>query len=164
MVNNPMHGHPNPFVRQRNELPWPPPSSEPGQEESRVIPFQVWQLTDIQTIAQKYLDGEDSLIHQATPRCLDDMQKEKLELGDVARLLLRLESDDYLNSRWCMAGSRPGVKMRPDALWLPCDAYCLLVETENESGTCVEKKYYIKVCRTATGTMLLIVSMHPSIF
>lgn len=162
MVNTSMHGHPNPFVNARRDLPWPPPSTAPDSEHTREIPFQVWDLNDIQTISQNFLDGDTSLLRAVTSDCLDDMQREKLALENVAELLLLLQIDDYINSRWCMTSANPGVRARPELRWLPCDAYCLPLEEEDEAGVVRDKKYYIKVCRTVTGTMLLIVSMHPS--
>lgn len=162
MVNNSTHGHPNPFVNMRGDLPWPPPTTGPDSAHTRAIPFRVWELVDIQTIAQRFLDGDTSLIYAVTSDCIEDMQREKLALENVAELLLLLEVDDYVNSQWCMTSARPGVRARPELRWLPCDAYCLPLEEEDENGEVDDKKYYIKVCRTASGAMLLVVSMHPS--
>jgi hypothetical protein len=163
MVNNPMHGHPNPFVNARHELPWPPPSSEPGFEATREIPFKVWDLRDIHAIAQKFLDGDSNLLRAVTSDCITDMQEEMLSLEDVATLLRSVTEHDYLNSRWCMTSARPGVTARPELRWLPCDAYEVRREIF-KSGVAYKKKYYVKVCRAINGSMLLIVSMHLSKF
>lgn len=164
MVNTTVNTHPNPFVNMRRELPWPPPQAGDGFEHTREISFQIWDLDEIQTIARSCIDGVQNAIFAITKDCILDMQQEKLTNKDVAELLLLLEPDDYVNSRWCMSSPRPGVTARPELRWFPCDAYTLPIQEEDEYGVASEKKYYIKVSRNIAGKMLLMISMHPSKF
>jgi len=164
MVNNQKYGHPNPFVNARNELPWPPPTNGEEFQSTRKIDFQVWDLDEIQTLAKRFLEGETGVIRAVTSDCIHDMQEEKIGLDFAADLLLMLEPDHYLNSQWCTTGGRASVKCRPELRWVPCDAYCLPCEIDCEDGRTIEKKYYLKLARAVTGTMLLLVSLHPSNF
>jgi hypothetical protein len=164
MVNTPIIRHPNPFVNARRDLPWPPPECGDNKQHTRVIPFKVWALEEVQTIAQSHIDGKVDVIQAVTNDCIDDMQKAKMTLKEVAELLLMLERDDYENSQWCMTSPKPGVIARPEFRWLPCDAYTLIVEEEDEHEFVSQVTYYIKLCRTIAGGMLLMVSLHPSIY
>lgn len=164
MVNLRPQAHPNPYVRVRADLPWPPPTNgDSAQDEaSRRIPTKVWMLDEIKQLVGQYTAGDENAITVITKDCASDMQKHGLEKADLAQFVSLLDENKYLNSAWCMASKRPGVKTSEEARWYPCDAYCLEVTRELDDATTLENKFYIKMCKTATGRMLLIASMHDS--
>jgi hypothetical protein len=162
MVNTSDVRHPNPFVNARRELPWPPPDAQLGRDQTRIIPFKVWDLEELQTLASGHLSGIPNVISAVTRDCFTDLQNEKLTLDDVADIILLLEPEHYHNSWWCMASRKAGITARPELQWFPCDAYKVTVELEDEHECVYDRTYYIKLCRTIGGTMLLIVSLHPT--
>jgi len=99
-----------------------------------------------------------------TTDCSIDMQAECMSFEELADLILMLEPDDYENSLWCMKSQKEGVAVRPELHWLPCDAYTLPIEQQRNDGTTYVKTYYLKMCKSPTGTILLMVSVHPSIY
>lgn len=153
--------HPNPFIRQNPDLPWPPPSSEEGKEDTRKIEGKVWLLENFISIATSYLDGtNDRALIAATNDCQADMQENRLTYADLAEIICMLTDRDYQNSMWCMRSAREGVKCAPEASWLPCDAYTIPIRYENNESI----TYYLKMCQNLTGTVLLLISTHPSNF
>lgn len=164
MVNLRPQGHKNGFVRVRPELPWPPPRTGTSTAEvaSRTIPSKVWDLEEIKALAKQYSCGDDYAITVITNDCALDMQRHLLEKCDVADFIELLSDKCYLNSSWCMASQRPGVRVSDEARWYPCDSYCLEVIREMDDSTTIENKFYIKMCKSASGKMLLMVSMHES--
>ena len=157
-------GHPNPFVRQRPDLPWPPPIE--CNERSLVIPKKVWKLADIRTIAQAQLDNEtDTLLSAITDKCVEDLQKLEFNASDAAERVLLLEERHYDKSMWCMRSKRPGVKVPDEQLWFPCDAYVLKVrERVVVTGWEGVMEYYIKLCLTPSQKVIVLVSFHPPEF
>lgn len=157
MVNNGVVMHPNPFVRLRPSLPWPPPCADEGAEATREILFQVWKLQDIRLLAQQVLDGTGTPIKAITQGCIDDMQAEYLNAEDAARIILSLTEAQYLNSQWCKTGN--GGTGRPELSWAPCDAYIAEVP-ENKSSGIVAVDYYIKLCLNSMGNLIMLISLH----
>ncbi len=164
MVNTTPSMHPNPYVNLRPQLPWPPPCSDEGAEDTREIPFKIWDLTDLKNVAQAVLDGKIDLMKGLTKACVADMQSEHITIEYAAELLLLLlTDDDYENSRWCNVGARP-TKCRPELLWMPCDAYVVSINQDDKHGIPRKKIYYIKLCLNSGGTMLFLISLHESIY
>jgi hypothetical protein len=166
MVNLRPQGHANAFVRVLPNLPWPPPLSGDSTTEvaSRRISSKVWDLDEIKQLVRQFAEGNDFAINIITTDCSRDLQKLCLEKADIADFVELLSEKHYLNSAWCMASRRPGVKVSEEARWYPCDAYCLEVIREIDDAEVIENKLYIKMCKTASGKMLLIASMHESIY
>src|SRR6266702_3300190 len=110
-----MHrGHPNPYVRARPELPWPPSADDP---RSQAIPIRVWQLIAIHAIAQAQAQqGDSCLIVPITNKCTEDIQKLELTATDLAERLLRLRDADYDKSMWCLRSRKDGVRIAEEAL------------------------------------------------
>lgn len=164
MVNLRPQGHANGFMRVRPTLPWPPPRVGDCAADiaSRKISSKVWELAEIKELARKYSSGDDNAINVVTNDCAIDLQRENLEKADLAEFIELVLEKHYLNSAWCMASQRPGVTVPEEARWYPCDAYCMDIVKTGEDARTIEKKYYIKMCKTATGKMLLIISMHES--
>lgn len=154
--------HPNPYVRLRPDLPWPPPSSSEGQSASRIIKDRVWLLQDFIDVAQRCLAGTEGLIHAVTKVCQEDMSANFLQYPDVAEIICLLTDDDYENSQWCQRSARQGVKCAPEAVWLPCDAYVISIASEDEYEEPIT--YYIKMCRGTGANVLLLLSTHPARF
>jgi hypothetical protein len=152
--------HPNPYVRLRPELPWPPPSSDEGKDHTRAIPARVWPLQKFIEIAQGHLAGKQNTIIAVTNDCQEDMQEHLVQYDDVAEIICLLTDDDYHNSLWCKRSRRPGVQCAPEAAWLPCDAYVISIDREDGSESTIE--YYLKMCQTTLGTVLLLISIHPA--
>ena len=165
MVNLSHQNH-NPFFAVRSDLPWPPPSDQQGAEATRDIPFRVWVLDEIRAIAAKQLaDVPSDVIVAVTNDCAEDMQRDGLTFEFLAQMILDIDEDeDYDKSFWCMKSHRKGVRVHPDALWLPCDAYIMPTTEEMPNGTVVQKRYYLKMCKSLAGTLLLMVSVHPSVY
>jgi hypothetical protein len=90
------------------------------------------------------------------------MQAAKLQYADVAKLIMLLTDENYLNSIWCKASPRR-VPIPPDEEWYPCDAYCIEIEqpVDGDEGS-ITNKYYLKMSRSPNGRTLLMVSMHES--
>ncbi len=161
MVNTLKNG----FVRADARLPWPPPSSAVGHEKTRLIPFQIWNLAELKELAQKQLAlaaDEDDVLVAVTSQCSEDMQNEELSHDDVAQMVVDLLPEDYVNSSWCEKSAFPSVKVHPDALWVPCDAYAMPTVSIDKYGREIHKTYYLKMCKSLTGTVLLLVSVHKS--
>jgi len=151
-------GHPNPFVRAQPDLPWQPPGDDP---RSRVIAKKVWQLTDIQTIARAQLQQpERTLILPITDKCTKDIQNLELTTTDLAKRLLGLRDANYDKSMWCQRSRREGVKVVAEALWFPCDAYLLRRRELLSTNTEVDVEYYLKLCLSTAGKVVLLVSVH----
>jgi hypothetical protein len=153
----------NPYVKARN-VPWPPPNDgdTPEAKASRVLPKQVWSLEDFRNCAARYLAGDKIALNAITRAVSIDMQAAKLQYKDVAKLIMALTQDNYLNSFWCKASPRR-VPIPPDEEWYPCDAYCIETAHPSEDEPDVLNKYYLKMSRSATnGRTLLMVSMHES--
>lgn len=161
MVNTTSSMHPNPYVHLRPQLPWPPPQSGDAFEASRTIPFKIWDLQVLQTIANAVKNGDETVMRAVTRGCINDMHAEQITPEYAADLLLQLSPSDYTNSRWCNIGDRQ-TKCRPELLWLPCDAYVVRINQADEHGNLQTKKYYIKLCLNSAGKMLLLVSLHES--
>lgn len=166
MVNSRPLAHANPFVRVRPTLPWPPPRTGDGAPEiaSRIIPYRVWVLEEIKELARQFLEGDDNAITVITNDCLSDMQRHLLEKVDLANFIDLLYEKRYNNSLWCKGSYREGVKIAEEARWYPCDSYTLEVTREMDDGTNMDNKFYIKMCKSASGKMLLMVSMHESTY
>lgn len=166
MVNSVPQVHANAYVRVRPSLPWPPPRTgmEAAEVASRRIPYKVWVLDEIKELARQFLAGNDYAIQVITDDCGKDMQKHLLEKVDLANFIELLYDKRYINSAWCRASSREGVKVSEEGRWYPCDAYCLEVIREMDDSTEIENKFYIKICKSATGKMLLMLSMHESTY
>lgn len=153
--------HPNPYVRTRSDLPWPPPQNGDDHEDSRVIAKKVWDLAVIQGLAQQVLNGKGDSLKAITPDCIGDMQRLCIDAEYAAKLVLLLvPKDHYRNSRWCHTGAK--IANRPELGWVPCDAYCLTVEDDYESGEIRMVNYYIKLCLSPVGSVVLIISLHES--
>ncbi|OGA54128.1 MAG: hypothetical protein A3F74_24235 [Betaproteobacteria bacterium RIFCSPLOWO2_12_FULL_62_58] len=154
-------GHPNPFVRQRPELPWPPPTEH--DDRSRVIPEKIWELADIKAIAQAQVDQEaETLLSAITDDCIEDLQKLEFTARDVAERILQLQAHHYDKSMWCMRSKRPGVKVPDEQLWFPCDAYVLRVkERVPTTGWEGFLDYYVKLCLTPSKKVIVLISFHP---
>ena len=149
----------NPWARVNAKLPWPPPESD--DEKSREIPFKVWDLADVYKVAQACLESDDdNLIIYATDDCRDDIQALEWEPRDVAERLLLLPKARYQNSQWCKRGFQPGVTKKPEAIWLPCDAYVLKTVDRTKSGWSGLIEYYFKLSLSVRGTVVLMVSAH----
>lgn len=160
MVNTPISMPTNPYVAAKPELPWPPPQHGDEHEQSRIIERKIWDLSAVQGFAQQVLDGEQHVLKAITTDCVGDMQRLFIDAEYAAKLLLLLsEEDHYRNSRWCHTGAT--IPKRPDLGWVPCDAYLLPVDDEYENET-VTKTYYIKLCLSPSGAMLLLISLHES--
>jgi hypothetical protein len=159
-VVNTLTMHPNPYVRSRPELPWPPPSCDEDKRHTRLIAQKVWLLDDFKKLAMSCLEGNRNAILAVTHDCSSDMQDAMLTYEDVAEIVNLLTDDDYHNSLWCMRSMREGVRCAPEALWLPCDSY--VIETEFENDSIASIKYYLKMCKSPMGTVLLMISIHPS--
>lgn len=129
---------------------------------SRAISNKVWVLEEIKALARQFSEGDDNAINVITNDCALDMQRHLLEKSDLADFIELLSDKRYLNSSWCMASQRPGVTVSDEARWYPCDSYCLEVIREMDDSTKIENKFYVKMCKTASGRMLLMVSMHES--
>ena len=153
-------GHPNPFVRQRPALPWPPPIE--SDESSRAIPERVWKLADIHGIATAQLANEGSdLLIPVTNDCTSDIQKLELSVGDLAERVLQLNEGHYDKSMWCKRSKRDGVKVRDELLWLPCDAYRIKIrERVATNGWEGDVAYYFKLCLTPAKAVVMLVSVH----
>ncbi len=153
-------GHPNPFVRQWPDLPWPPPTSE--RDDTRVIVKKVWTLADIQAIAQAQLDHEDRpLLAAINDDCVKDIQNLEFTVCDVAERVLQLEERHYDKSMWCMRSKRPGTKIPDEHLWLPCDAYQIRIkERKDSTGWEGMAEYYFKLCLSPAKKILILVSIH----
>lgn len=157
MVNNDVVMHPNPFVRLRPSLPWPPPCADEGAEATREIPFQVWKLEDIRLLAQQVLDGTGTPIKAITTGCINDMQAEQLDAEDAARLIISLTDDQYVNSQWCKTGN--GGTGRPELSWAPCDAYIAEIPEDRNSGI-PAVEYYVKLSLNSMGNLIMLISLH----
>lgn len=160
MVNTTLPMHPNPYVRARPALPWPPPSSEEGQEASRVIGNKIWDLATVQDLAEKVLGGDKNSLRAVTRDCRLDMTKLNIDDEYAANLLLLLIDTDYKNSQWCNTGTN--VPNRPELCWVPCDAYELSVRDADQNGQVKTTIYYIKLCINPLGVMVLLISLHKS--
>lgn len=152
--------HLNPYVRFRPELPWPPPSCDKDKRHTRVIADKIWSLDQFKTIAAKCIAGTPNSIIAITKNCEDDMQNHMLRYEDVADIIGLLTDDDYENSLWCMRSKRNGTQCAPESLWMPCDSYVIEIELEDEPDESIT--YYLKMCQNITGTVLLMISTHPS--
>lgn len=150
----------NPWAQSNAKLPWLPPES--NDEKSREIPFKVWDLADVFKVAQACLEtDDDNLIVYATDDCRNNIQALEWEARDVAeKLLLLLPKGRYQNSQWCKRSYQPGVTQKPEAVWMPCDAYALKIVDSNASGWSGLIKYYFKLCLSVRGTVVLMVSAH----
>lgn len=166
MVNLRPQPHANAFVRVLPHLSWPPPACGQGPAEvaSRRISSKVWDLNEIKQLVLQFVEGNDHAINIITTDCSRDLQNLAMEKADIAELVEILTDKHYLNSAWCMASQRPGVKVSEEARWYPCDAYCIEVIREQDDAPNIENKFYIKMCKTATGKMLLIASLHESTY
>lgn len=154
-----MHrGHPNPYVRARSGLPWPPSADDP---RSQAIPTKVWQLAAIHVIAEAQLGQVDSsLIVPITDKCTTDIQKLELTTTDLAERLLRLGDANYDKSMWCLRSRQDGVKVAEEALWFPCDAYVLRLREMLSTNREVSVEYYFKLCLSPAHKVVLLVSVH----
>ena len=111
-------GHPNPFVRQRPDLPWPPPTED--NDRSRTISKRVWKLANVHEIAKAQLADEGlNLIIPVTSDCAADIQKLELSASGLAKRMLNLNEHHYDKSMWCKSSRKEGVKVREEMLWLP---------------------------------------------
>lgn len=150
--------HPNPYVRLRPELPWPPPGEDAN---SRRIPNRLWKLSDIHAIADDQLArAGSSLIVPITDKCSKDIQDLELTTGALAERLRRLKDSNYDKSMWCQKSRWPGVKVSEEALWFPCDAYELVVVERLSTGWEGQVEYYLKLCLSPANTIVLLVSVH----
>lgn len=151
-------GHPNPYVRARPNLPWPPPGDD---QTSRAILGKLWELAEIKAIAQSQLDHEhENLVFAVTEDCVKDIQKLEFTPVDLATHILQLDDRNYDKSLWCKKSVQPGVRIDEAALWCPCDSYVIPVRETYKSGFSGEVKYYIKLCLSPANKSVLLVSFH----
>ncbi|EMH5492648.1 hypothetical protein ABVE29_003698 [Providencia stuartii] len=98
-------------------------------------------------------------IKPATMKCIDDMAFYGIT-GDKIRKWLRLAiaSDGYINSVWC--------RLSPNRNCIAaCDAYRVEIEEKDWNAEKIETVHmYLKFFISKTGTTVMQVSAHPSIF
>lgn len=149
----------NSWARANVNLPWPPPDSD--NEQSRTIPFKVWDLDDVYRVAKACLEtNSDNLIVSVTEDCGRNLQALEWEAKDVAEKLLLLPKADYQNSQWCKRSAQSGVVQKPAMQWLPCDSYVLKTLDQTKSGWTGIVEYYFKLCLSPTRKLILMVSVH----
>lgn len=89
-----------------------------------------------------------------TAKCRRDAANLTLAPADVGSLIRELNERDYRDSEWCENGK---------GFWAACDAYTL---TRNEyvktAGKWFHIEYFLKFAESRAGTLVLIVSCHPS--
>lgn len=152
----------NPWARARSDLPWTPPDSD--VDGSRSIPFKVWDLTVVRQISDEFkATGNERLVQYVTADCGKNIAALEWEIQDVVNHLLLLSPTDYHRSEWCERKVHEGTRVRPDARWIPCDAYTLKTTYENpRTGWRGIVEYFFKFGLSPTGTLVFMVSVHPS--
>lgn len=156
MVNS-MDASLNSYKGAWSDLPWPPSENN---ESSRAIRGPRWELKAVRAIAALHLK-EGRRIVPITDECGKNMQALTFTSDDVARLVLQLKDSDYDKTMWCKATANPGVKIREEKLWHPCDAYKIVRRERIASNEWEgEVAYYIKLCLNPANTVLLLLSMH----
>lgn len=91
-----------------------------------------------------------------TRKCKNDLQNYGLDLDD-ARDLLRsgVQRGRFLGAEWCVQA--------PNGPWAACDAYSVIRrEWVDAAHKEMDFEYYIKFAIGKTGSLLLLVSCHPS--
>jgi len=89
-----------------------------------------------------------------TNKCKADLQKESLDVDDVARFIkICLTSGRFKGSEWC--------KQKPTGPWAACDAYQIF-EVRWVDAACkeMEFEYYVKFAIAKTGRLIMTVSCH----
>lgn len=100
------------------------------------------------------LSGGGKSVIVWTNKCKADLQKESLDVDDVARLIgICLRSGHFKGSEWC--------KQKPIGPWAACDAY-QIVETKwvDAAYKEMEFEYYVKFAIAKTGKLIFTVSCH----
>lgn len=157
----------NSFIIKCPALGWFPPQSGDENAHTRLIPSKIWKLSDLQEVAKKQLllnGDENDVLLPVTNDCQDDIQNFELTHEDIANLILDLRDEDYRNSQWCQKSVRPGVKVHPDQMWVPCDAYAMNTVETDKRGNEIRREYYLKMSLTPTGGVVLLISLHPSTY
>jgi hypothetical protein len=95
-------------------------------------------------------------VNQWTQKCLGEIQALSLDKEDVWELVKNvLLTGTYLGSEWC--------ERHENGPWAACDAYSFIrrewFPTANKYLDC---EYYLKLAISKTGTLLLLISFHPS--
>lgn len=98
----------------------------------------------------------DKALKAWTRKCVADLQKWELDLEQVIELLrTALSAGTFIGSVWC--------KQRPSGPWAACDSYRVFrsewVEAARKN---MMFEYYLKFAIAKTGSLLLLVSCHPS--
>lgn len=157
MMVNSMDASLNSYMGAWSDLPWPPSNEN---ESSRAIGGPRWKLKDVQAIAAIHLKVGRRVI-PITDDCGKNLQELAFTSDDVARLVLQLKDSDYDKTMWCKATANPGVKIREERLWYPCDAYKYVRRERIASNEWEgDVAYYLKLCLSPSNTVLLLLSMH----
>jgi hypothetical protein len=100
------------------------------------------------------LANDGSAVIAWTNKCKADLQKESLDVTDVAQYIrVCLRSGTFKGSEWC--------KQKPTGPWAACDAYQIFVNKWLDTARReMEFEYYVKFAIAKTGKLLLTVSCH----
>lgn len=100
------------------------------------------------------LSNNGSSVVAWTNKCKADLQKESLDVSDVAQFIARcLKSGRFKGSEWC--------KQKPTGPWAACDAYQVFIgRWVDAAHKEMEFEYYIKFAIAKTGKVLMTVSCH----
>jgi len=112
-------------------------------------------LYSAQEVLELLVRGEQA-VRVWTLKCSKDMQKWGLDTDDLVEIIgLALGSGRFITSEWCM--------QKPNGAWAACDAYSVIRDewipaARKEMGM----EYYVKFSIGKTGTIMMVVSCHPS--
>jgi len=159
MVNNQ-----NRYLRIFSNIPLPPSIGDADNEDRKIGETPLWDIQDIVAIAKTH--SEQSVKVRMVTNKADRDYGVLTENGfDLNEILSQMASRGrYKGSWWCKTSPAKDKDGRPrgKGAWVPCDAYEVTAcEYEHPvTGYRGKADYYLKMCKSITGTVVLFVSLH----
>lgn len=158
MVNNT-----NPYVEAMPHLPQPPLIADADHSDRRIGVNPLWDMAEIVEVASRCTDNNVT-VRMVTNRAERDYENLEVNGFSLQQLLLAVESEGiFKESVWCRTSPRRGQngRTRGTGSWVPCDSYVVSLNYEHPTtGYNGVAEYYIKMCMSLNGSVVLFVSLH----
>lgn len=151
----------NPYLTVLPDICHPPLCTDPDGSDRKIGEEALWKLHELVEIASSDDDENVKMVTNRAVRDYENLVENGFDLNDVlAQLAVK---GVFKGSWWCKTSPSKDRNGKPRGVgaWIPCDAYSITLDYENpKTGYCGIANYYLKMCKSLDGSVVLFVSVH----
>lgn len=152
---------PNPYLKILPDVCQPPSRTDSDGSDRKIGEEALWDLQELVKIAS--LDDAETvkMVTSKAERDYENLVENGFDLNDVlAELAVK---GVFKGSWWCKTSASKDRYGKPRGVgsWIPCDAYSVTLDYEHpKTGYRGTANYYLKMCKSLDGSLVLFVSVH----